>query len=98
MLNARKRWGAGAALGVALLAAGCGDDRRIAGPAGRPNGDDVHAAAVVYDQVDFLGNPLVSEVTVPKALHEQYNETQPYNTATFRPITEQFIVQVGGRP
>ena len=46
---------------------------------------------MVYDQVDFLGNPLVSEVTIVKANHELYNKTQPYNTATFRPQTEAFV-------
>jgi hypothetical protein len=52
---------------------------------------DAHDADMVYDQVDFLGNPLVAEVTIVKANHEQYNETQPYNTATFRPQTEAFV-------
>ena len=46
---------------------------------------------MVYDQVDFLGNPLVSEVTIVKANHDAYNKTQPYNTATFRPQTEAFV-------
>ena len=45
----------------------------------------------VYDQVEFLGNPLVSEVTIVKANHDAYNRTQPYNTATFGPQSLAFI-------
>lgn len=32
----------------------------------------------VYDQVEFPGNPLVSEVTILKARHDAYNRTMPY--------------------
>ena len=49
----------------------------------------------VYDQTDFLGNPLVSEVTIAKANHAAYNMTQPYNTATFLPQTAAFITGFG---
>ena len=57
-------------------------------------GDDV-----VYDQVEFLGNPLVSEVTILKANHDAYNRTQPYNTATFGPQSLAFINAFrGGQP
>jgi len=52
---------------------------------------DANDGDMVYDQVDFLGNPLVSEVTIEKANHDLYNRTQPYNTATFRPQTEAFV-------
>lgn len=45
----------------------------------------------VYEQVEFLGNPLVSEVTIVKANHDEYNRTQPYNTATFGPQSLAFI-------
>lgn len=55
------------------------------------DGDD----ATIYDQTDFLGNPLVSEVTIAKANHGIYNRTQPYNTATFRPQTEAFVTSFG---
>lgn len=55
---------------------------------------DAVDADMVYDQVDFLGNPLVSEVTIVKANHDQYNRTQPYNTATFRPQTEAFVTSL----
>jgi len=46
---------------------------------------------VVYEQVEFLGNPLVSEVTIVKANHDAYNRTQPYNSATFGPQSLAFI-------
>ncbi len=46
-------------------------------------------------QTDFLGNPLISEVTIAKANHALYNKTQPYNTATFRPQTAAFITSFG---
>jgi Domain of unknown function (DUF4331) len=49
----------------------------------------------IYDQVEFLGNPLVSEVTIVKANHDAYNRMQPYATASFRPETEQFVMSFG---
>ena len=53
----------------------------------------------VYDQVEFLGNPLVSEVTIAKANHDAYNRTQPYNSATFGPQSLAFINAFrGGQP
>ena len=55
-------------------------------------------AAQVYDQVEFLGNPLVSEVTIVKANHDAYNKTQPYNTATFRPADRGVRHRRAGRP
>src|SRR5215218_9521230 len=97
--NDTRAWLAAVALGVAMV--GCSDSngdrsRGIAEPAAsrslvesdeNDDGDDKR----VYDQVDFLGNPLVSEVTITKANHALYNRTQPYNTATFRPQTEAFV-------
>jgi hypothetical protein len=50
--------------------------------------DDPNAA---YVQVEFLGNPLVSEVTILKANHDQYNRTQPYHSDEFRPQTRAFV-------
>jgi hypothetical protein len=99
------------AFGVAIV--GCGDTTSPRSPmrsasasldrAGNDNnqGDEDNDAGdddLVYDQTDFLGNPLVSEVTILKANHALYNKTQPYNTATFRPQTESFVTSVGGRP
>ena len=53
--------------------------------------DDEGDDNAVYEQVEFLGNPLVSEVTISKANHDAYNRTQPYNTATFGPQSLAFI-------
>ena len=72
--------------------------RSIAGPTApsrEVENDDGDDDTTIYDQTDFLGNPLVSEVTIVKANHGAYNRTQPYNTATFRPQTEAFITSFG---
>jgi hypothetical protein len=97
MWNA-KHYARGAVAALAL-AAGCAEDsasRDMTGPDASVSA--AVAAPRIYDQVEFLGNPLVSEVTILKANPNAYNRTQPYATATFRPQTEQFITQVGGRP
>ena len=61
--------------------------------------DDEGDDDTVYDQVEFLGNPLVSEVTIVKANHDAYNRTQPYNSATFGPQSLAFINAFrGGQP
>jgi Domain of unknown function (DUF4331) len=93
-----------AALTLALSVAGCdvasGRSPDIVGPSFSEGADDSDRDTdsddrTVYDQVEFLGNPLVSEVTIAKANHGTYNTTQPYNTATFRPQTEAFITSFG---
>jgi hypothetical protein len=101
--NDPRLWLAVLAFGVSV--AGCSDrmsdrepSRSIAEPtvANRDvEDDDSDDDATIYDQTDFLGNPLVSEVTIAKANHGTYNHTQPYNTATFRPQTEAFITSFG---
>lgn len=53
--------------------------------------DDDGEDRTTYEQVEFLGNPLVSEVTIVKANHDRYNRTQPYNTAEFGPQSLAFI-------
>lgn len=86
------------AIGIAaLFAAACSEDEspNVTGP------DRVQAVSVaddeagdentVYEQVEFLGNPLVSEVTIVKANHDAYNRTQPYNSAEFGPQSLAFI-------
>jgi hypothetical protein len=87
-----------APLGLGLLAGACGD--RDGGPIAGPDAASafVHAPGVVYRQREFLGNPLVSEVTVPKRLHQLYNTTMPYNAARFVPVTQAFVTEVAGRP
>jgi hypothetical protein len=97
-------WLAALALTVGAGLTGCSDrtndpSRSIVAPnvASRDVDDqgDGDNDATIYDQTDFLGNPLVSEVTIAKANHGAYNHTQPYNTATFRPETEAFITNFG---
>jgi hypothetical protein len=94
-----KQW-AGRAL-AALALAGCADGARTAAVTG-PAANDVSATADprgrVYDQQEFLGNPLVSEVTIVKANHQAYNRTQPYNTGPFLQESANFITGVAGRP
>ena len=94
-----------AAVALAVGALGCSDNRgqssgstSIAGPnasASADEADDQGDDNTIYDQTDFLGNPLVSEVTILKANHDAYNKTQPYNTTTFRPQTEAFVTSFG---
>ena len=95
MWNASTRRAA-TALAALTVTAACGGDPRssdVTGPAAdhTPTG----RTPVVYEQIEFLGNPLVSEVTIAKAQHEAYNKTQPYNTATFLPQSAQFITSFG---
>jgi hypothetical protein len=74
---------------LALVAIGCGSDDD--GPAG-PNFNRV------YTQVERLGNPLVSEVTVAKARHGLYNTGRPStDAATFGPDLTAFVKTVAGR-
>jgi hypothetical protein len=88
-------------IGFALLAAGCDSDKdaptasaSIAAARAFRHGPDV-----TYTQRDFLGNPLVSEVTVPKAMHARYNKLSPFIlTADFKRTTEEFVTGVAGRP
>jgi hypothetical protein len=95
------------ALATLFTLGACTDasQKDIAGPGGvsasqnadsdNDEGDD----DAVYEQVEFLGNPLVSEVTIVKANHDAYNRTQPYNTATFGPQSLAFINAFrGGQP
>jgi len=83
-----------AAAALTLIAAGCSDSTRTTGVS-TPNPSGVAVPVPVYTQIEFLGNPLVSEVTIVKANHESYNRTQPYNTATFKPQTAAFVTGFG---
>ncbi len=92
---------AGSAIVALALATGCSSDSLTA--VDDPSTARAAAAASaseskVYDQLDFLGNPLVAEVTIVKANHDAYNRTMPYASATYKPQTESFIVNVAGRP
>jgi hypothetical protein len=105
MKNDMRAWLAALALGVATV--GCSDTRAdrsmsptITGPNlsqsnAQDEDEDGDDDATIYDQTDFLGNPLISEVTIAKANHGLYNRTQPYNTATFLPQTAAFITGFG---
>ena len=89
---------AGSALMALILATGCSETSPTTAPSEANPSRSGAESARVYDQVDFLGNPLVAEVTILKANHDAYNRTMPYASDTFRPQTEDFIVNVGGRP
>ncbi len=95
MSNTRKSL---AALVLGLAAAACSDSSKTANGAAGVTGSGAVQVGPVYTQVEELGNPLVSEVTIVKARHLEYDATQPYNTAAFRGETEAFIRDVGKRP
>jgi hypothetical protein len=88
-------------LGLALVAASCDSDPENPAAAARIAAAQAftHGPNVRYTQRDFLGNPLVSEVTVPKAMHDRYNKLSPFIlTDAFKATTEQFVTTVAGRP
>lgn len=54
--------------------------------------------AIVFDQIEHLANPLVSEVLVEKREHDHYNNTIPSELrANFRDDLVGFITTVAGR-
>jgi Domain of unknown function (DUF4331) len=78
------------AFGVALgiVAAACSDDK-ISGPADAPR---------VFNQVERLGNPLVSEVFLEKRDHGFHNAGKPStDVANFKAKLEGFVRNVAGR-
>jgi hypothetical protein len=96
MLELHKLRLALAACALAVGATACQDAETpngVAGPTFDKVGSQVQTedANVAYVQVEFLGNPLVSEVTIMKANHDRYNRTQPYNSAEFGPQSLAFI-------
>lgn len=95
------QWTVSALLSVSLLTA-CRD---AAAPTGvEPSDANVARVSAnvndgkVYQQLEFLGNPLVSEVTIVKARHDAYNRTMPYAPNSFVAETKRFIMTVAGRP
>lgn len=88
---------AGAAVILAFVSVGCSDSKQPDNISG-PDVSSVVSAETTYRQVEQFGNPLVSEVTIVKARHTEYDRTMPYNQAAFIPETENFIRTVGGRP
>jgi uncharacterized protein DUF4331 len=54
--------------------------------------------AVTFDQIERLGNPLVSEVFVDKREHGHFNASQPSeDVAQFRDDVSRFVTTVAGR-
>ena len=89
-----RRW---IALGAVLVAAACSNDPQqnntITGARAAVSG-----AAKVYTQMDRLGNPLVSEVTVVKARHDLYNIGQPStDVGQFFGDVSGFVANTAGR-
>lgn len=53
---------------------------------------------VLFDQIERLANPLVSEVTIEKREHPHYNTSVPSeDVAQFRPQIARFVTTVAGR-
>ncbi|MGH7718772.1 MAG: DUF4331 family protein [Gemmatimonadaceae bacterium] len=76
------------ALALTLALSACDDDDDGVGPDG----------ARVFDQIERLGNPLVSEVTLAKRDHGFHNSGNPStDVADFRAKVEAFITGVAGR-
>ena len=54
--------------------------------------------AVTFDQIERLGNPLVSEVFLDKREHGHFNTSNPVDdVAQFRPQIARFVTTVAGR-
>ena len=89
----RKHMAALAALTVALGSAACDDNGT-----GSVNEPRFRNTAITYDQLERLGNPLVSEVFVEKREHGHFNSGQPsQDVAQFRDDIARFITGVAGR-
>lgn len=84
------------ALVAVTMVAGCADNTPMGVDDASLNKVSGNGAKV-YEQVEFLGNPLVAEVTIAKANHDAYNRKMPYAPSAFRAETENFIVGVAGR-
>ncbi|HET7233491.1 MAG TPA: DUF4331 family protein [Longimicrobium sp.] len=91
---------------AALASAACGDDTRSIVEVQKPDTvvvtvrDTVRIGntAVTFDQMERLGNPLVSEVFVDKREHPHFNASQPSeDVAQFRDDIVRFIRTVAGR-
>lgn len=53
---------------------------------------------IVFDQIERLGNPLVSEVLFEKRIHDFHNTTNPVtDVANFTPEIVKFMTTVAGR-
>src|SRR5829696_6969155 len=103
----RKRIAALAVLAAAtaMTTVACGDDTRtitdvVTDTVTLTVHDTVRIGntSVVFDQIERLGNPLVSEVTIDKREHPHHNTSVPSeDVAQFRPQIARFITTVAGR-
>jgi len=90
---------------AALLAAACtGDETRTLVEVQKPDTVTVHDTVhignttVTFDQIERLGNPLVSEVFLEKREHPHHNTSSPNeDVAQFRPQIARFLTTVAGR-
>ncbi len=87
-----------AAMVLVLAAAACSDAGKTADGVAGPSVSGAELVGQLYTQGEQLGNPLVQEVTIVKARHQEYDATMPYNTAGFKDETIAFIHTVGKRP
>lgn len=94
------------ALAAAALLTACGDDTRTLVEVQKPDTvtltvhDTVRIGntSVTFDQIERLGNPLVSEVFVDKREHPHFNTSVPSeDVAQFRDDITRFITTVAGR-
>lgn len=103
----RKRIAALALLAAALATGACGEDTRTITDVITETDtvtltvrDTIRIGntAVLFDQIERLANPLVSEVTIDKREHPHYNTSVPSeDVAQFRPQIARFITTVAGR-
>lgn len=94
-----------AAAAITMATAACGDDTRtitdvVTDTVTLTVHDTVRIGntSIVFDQIERLGNPLVSEVTLDKREHPHHNTSVPSeDVAQFRPQIARFITTVAGR-
>jgi hypothetical protein len=87
---------------AAMLGACSGDDTRtiveVTPPVTITDTVRIGNTIVVFDQIERLGNPLVSEVFLDKREHPHFNTSGPTDdVAQFRPDIATFITTVAGR-
>src|SRR4051794_10198093 len=91
---------------AAVISAACGDDTRTIVEVQKPDTvvqvvhDTIRIGntTVTFDQIERLGNPLVSEVFVDKREHPHFNTSTPSeDVAQFRDDIARFITGVAGR-
>lgn len=91
---------------AAVISAACGDDTRTIVEVQKPDTvvqvvhDTIRIGntTVTFDQIERLGNPLVSEVFVEKREHDHFNTSNPNeDVAQFRDDIARFVTTVAGR-